>query len=85
MVEANQLDAGLYSFADKQLFPALIEKAGLSDMDVLQTVAETRSPAVNYIASRVFHKLVYRTLLKRERRKSLRLENDSKLSGPGPK
>ena len=85
MVEANQLDAGLYSFVDKQLFPALIEKAGLSDMDVLPTVAEIRSPAVKYIASRVFHKLVYRTLLKRERRKSLRLENDSKLSGPGPK
>lgn len=84
IVEANELDAALYSFVDQQLFSALIEKAGLSDMDVLPTAVQVRLSAVKYVASRIFHKLVYRTLLKRERRKRLRLEHDSKLSGPDP-
>jgi hypothetical protein len=79
-VEANQLDAALYSFVDQQLFPNLIEKAGLSDMDDIPAAAEARSPAVKYVASRVFHKLIYRTLLKRERRMRSRRNHGSKLT-----
>ena len=44
-VEANQLDAALYSFVDQQLFPNLIEKAGLSGMDDIPAAAEARSPS----------------------------------------
>jgi hypothetical protein len=79
-VEANQLDAALYSFVDQQLFQNLIEKAELSDMDDILAAAEARSPAVNYVASRVFHKLIYRTLLKRERRMRSRRNHGSKLT-----
>ncbi|MGI9263518.1 MAG: hypothetical protein ACR2QU_01230 [Gammaproteobacteria bacterium] len=76
----NRLDTELYSFVDQVLFPRMVARAGLSNRDYEQAASPSDWPAPKYIANRLFHKLVYRTFLKHERRKRSRLRHDSRLS-----
>jgi hypothetical protein len=65
--EANQLDQRLWDYVSDDLLPELAQKAGVSRSEPLPSLGSLSFPW-RFHASRVYHKLVYRPLLKRERR-----------------
>jgi hypothetical protein len=65
--ETNQLDQRLWDYVSGELLPSLAEKARVSRSEPLPSLGPISFPW-RFHASRVYHKLVYRPLLKRERR-----------------
>jgi hypothetical protein len=65
--ESNRLDQRLWDYVSEDLLPSLAEKAGGSRTEALPSLGPLSFPW-RFHASRVYHKLVYRPLLKRERR-----------------
>lgn len=68
VAEANRLDAELYAWVAAQLFPRLLARAGVTDAAPLPGLPPGR-PAPCFVACRLWHKLVYRPLLKGARRR----------------
>lgn len=66
--DANRLDQQLWEYVSRELFPALVDRAGVSIAGPLPVLPRTAVPW-RFHASRVYHKLVYRPRLKRERRR----------------
>lgn len=66
--EANRLDQKLWDFVADELFPELAQRAGVSETGPLPALSPAAFPW-RYHASRLYHRLVYRPLLKRERRR----------------
>ncbi len=66
--DANRLDQQLWDYVDRELLPALAARSGVVDKAPLPLFPATSIPWRLY-ASRLYHKLVYRSLLKRERRR----------------
>lgn len=65
---ANRLDQQLWDFVDQQLLPALASRCGGVDTGPLPSLPAGVVPW-RFHCSRLYHKLVYRPMLKRERRR----------------
>jgi len=65
---ANRLDQQLWDFVDQQLLPALASRCGGVDTGPLPALPAGAVPW-RFHCSRLYHKLVYRPMLKRERRR----------------
>jgi hypothetical protein len=66
--EANRLDAALYRFVDETLLPQRLAAAGSID-DTPLPLWTARRPPLRFVLSRAYHRGVYRTVLKRARRR----------------
>jgi len=66
--EANQLDQRLWDYVDRELLPASRRRAGAGGDEPLPRLPVV-IPPWRFHASRAYHRLVYRPLLKRERRR----------------
>lgn len=66
--QVNRLDQQLWDFVDQRLLPALASRSGGVATDPLP-VFPAGSVPWRFHGSRLYHKLVYRPLLKRERRR----------------
>jgi hypothetical protein len=65
---ANRLDEALYDYVAKTLLPARLATAGGADERPLPSYERTLPP-LRFVLSRVYHRGVYRTALKRARRR----------------
>jgi hypothetical protein len=65
---ANRLDAALYDYVANTLLPARLAAAGGADDRPLPTY-EGSLPPLRFVLSRAYHRGVYRTALKRARRR----------------
>lgn len=66
--EANRLDQRLWDFVCRELLPVLADRAGTRGIPSLPRLPAA-IPPWRFHASRAYHRLVYRPLLKRERRR----------------
>ena len=67
--KANRLDEALYRFVDEELLPAQIARAGGVTDAPLPRYAPGRPPPLRFVMSRLYHRGIYRSALKRERRR----------------
>lgn len=67
--EANHLDIELYRYVDEELLPSFRRAAGVRRIEPLPAMADGGVPPWRFVVSRLNHRLVYRQMLKRERRK----------------
>ena len=70
--ETNRLDRALYRYVETELLPAAAARAGIRDASPLPTYGARRPPPWPFVASRLYHRLVYRQRLKRARRQRAR-------------
>lgn len=66
--EANKLDRRLWEFVEGELFPRLAERAGVDPSNPVACARQAGFPW-RFHVSRLYHRVAYRSLLKRERRR----------------
>ena len=66
---ANRLDEALYRYVGETLLPAQLRAIGGVPETELPTFGPRRPPPLRFVASRLYHRGVYRSVLKRARRR----------------